>query len=291
VSRSGVVVVALLVLGACSKAPSNVEIAPDQRPLTRLRIASVEPGKDCTAEAPSWPEEKRAYVRHLAKRLEVPVQICPFATMAEAAKALAENRVDFASLDAASYAPYKVSIRPILTPRTPMDLGRTEVALVVATTSPLTKLEDIDRAQLVFAGTSAPRLDGPRRTMAAAGVPKTVLNNARVAGSPSDAAGVLRATPNAAAAFLSADWSRLCRGMSKTDKPCQNLREIWRGRPQVAAAWVVRRDIARESWVRLVGIHIALFEDEPRIARWLAPGTNEIEPTESTALDPARAGK
>jgi hypothetical protein len=69
------------------------------------------------------------------------------------------------------------------------------------------------------------------------------------------------------------------------------LREIWRGRPQAVQAWVVRRDISLESWVRLVGIHVALFEDKPDVAHWLAPLTTEIEPTEATALDPIRTGK
>jgi ABC-type phosphate/phosphonate transport system substrate-binding protein len=281
----------LPMLFACGKTSSQSEVAPDQRPLTQLRIASVEPGKDCMADSASWPTEKRGYISHLAKRMGVPVKICPVANMAEAAKALAEKRVDFASLDPVSYAPFRSDIRPILTPRTPMNLGRTEVALVVAAASPLGKLEDVDRAKLVFAGSSAARLEGPRRTMAAAGVPKAVLDGARKTEGPIEAAAVIRAAPDTAAAYLSADWSRLCRGMSKTDKPCTDLREIWRGRPQAPFAWAVRRDIPRESWARLVGIHVALFEDEPKIARWLAPDTNEIEPTEATALDPARPGK
>lgn len=281
----------LFLLAACNEAPAGVDMAPDRPPLMQLRIATVGAGKDCTAESPSWPKEQRAYVRHLSKRMGVPVQICPVATMAEAAKALSDNRADLAWLDPASYAPYRTSIRPILTPRTPMDLGRAEVALVVGAASRLSKLEDVDRAKLVFAGTSAARLDGPRRTMAAAGVSKAVLDTARVTGSPIEAAAALRASSDTAAAFLSADWSRLCLGTSKTDRPCGDLREIWRGRPQATNAWAVRRDIPRESWVRLVGIHVALFEEEPKIARWLAPGTEEIEPTEATALDPARLGE
>jgi ABC-type phosphate/phosphonate transport system substrate-binding protein len=283
--------VLLLLLGACTKAPSSVDVAPDQRPLTQLRMASVEPGKDCASDSPSWPADKRAYVSHLSKRMDAPVQVCPMATMADAARALAEKRADIALLDPASYAPYRAILRPILTPRIPMDLGRTEVALVVVDAAPFKTLADADRATLVFAGKSAARLDGPRRTMASAGIPKAMLDGARVMEGPIEAAAALRAAPSTAAAFLSADWSRLCRGMGKDDHPCEGLREIWRGRSQAATAWVVRRDIPRESWARLVGIHVALFEEQPTIARWLAPGTSEIEPTEATALDPARGAK
>ncbi len=281
----------LTALVACGKTSSQVDVTPDQRPWTQVRIASVEPGAHCMADSAAWPAEKRGYVRHLAKRMGVPVQICPVSTPAAAAQALVEKRAELAWLDPVSYAPFRATIRPILTPRIPMDLGRTEVALVVAAASPLQKLEDVDRARLVFAGSSSPRLDGPRRTLAAAGIPQAVLDTARVTASPVDAATVIRSAPDTAAAFLSADWSRLCRGTSSTDHPCAGLREIWRGRPQAPNAWAVRRDIPRESWARLVGIHVALFEEEPSIAQWLAPGTKEIEPTEATALDPARAGK
>ena len=79
--------------------------------------------------------------------------------------------------------------------------------------------------------------------------------------------------------------------MGKDDHPCKGLREIWRGRSQAVNAWVVRRDISLESWVRLVGIHVALFEEKPEVAHWLASSTIEIEPTEAGALDPIRTGK
>jgi len=279
----------LLMLGACHKAPvgANAAGAP---PLAQLRLAMVQPGKACASDAPEWPAAERAYVRHLAERMEIPVQVCPVANRAEAAKALADKRADVALLDPASYAPYQASLRPILTQRVPMDLGRTEVVLAVAEASPLRKLEDTDQAALLFAGDSPPRLAGPRRTLASAGVPEARLARARVLSGPSEVASVLHSAPMVAGAFLSADWSRLCRGMGKDDHPCQGLREIWRGRAQAETAWVVRRDIPLESWVRLVGIHVALFQDKPDVAHWLAPNTQEIEPTEAGALDPIRGG-
>jgi hypothetical protein len=82
----------------------------------------------------------------------------------------------------------------------------------------------------------------------------------------------------------SAAWTRLCRGASKSDRPCKGLRELWRGRSIAPEAWAMRRDMPPETWVRLVGIHIALFGDAPAIAAWLAPGATEIEPIEATGL-------
>jgi hypothetical protein len=287
----------LFALGGCQQASDGPVGPPAMPPLSQLRLALVmpgarpDPGADCPTDAPEWPAAQRAYVRHLAERMEVPVRVCAVASTADAARALAENRADFAQLDPAGFAPFKAALRPILTPRTPTDLGRTEVVLAVAAASTLRKLEDADHAALLFAGSSPPQWDGPRRTLASAGVPAAVLSGARVMASPAEAAAALMQAPGAAAAFLSADWSRLCRGTARDDRPCEGLREIWRGRPQAATAWAVRRDISPESWVRLVGIHVALFLEKPDVATWLAPGTNEIEPTEATALDPARAGQ
>lgn len=292
-----VLLVMLLALGACQGGSGRTDQTRAAPPLQRLRIAMVEAagpgaaaaGRPCVADAPDWPGAKRAYVRHLAERMAVPVTVCPVASRGDAARALAERRADIALLDPASYAPYKASLRPILTERVPMDLGRVEVVLAVPDTAPLRTLADADRATLLFAGTAAPRLAGPRLTLVSAGIPAETLARARVLGGPAEADAALRATPGAVAAYLSADWSRLCRGMSKGDQPCRGLRELWRGRLQANTAWVVRRDIPLESWARLVGIHVALFQEKPDVARWLAPNTREIEPTEATALDPIRA--
>lgn len=272
----------------CHSGPQE-SAAASAPPLTRLRIAMEQPGTDCAADSPAWPTQEREYVRHLSARMEIPVEVCPVPGKAEAARALAENRVDLALLDPASIAPWRDRVRPILTQRTPTELGRTEVVLAAADASPLRTLPDADRAALAFAGNSPARLDGPRRTMASAGIPQPVLAGARILASPAEAVAAMRADPKVAVAFLSADWSRLCRGAGKDDHPCTGLRELWRGRAQAAAAWSVRQDIPAESWARLVGIHVALFEDKPEVARWLAPDTTEIEPTEAGALDPARA--
>jgi hypothetical protein len=280
-----------LALVACQKAPMASAGASSAPPLTLLRIAMVQPGTKCAADSPDWPAPERAYVRHLSERMEIPVTVCPVASQADAARAVADKRAEFALLDPASYAPYKAALRPILTQRAPMDLGRTEVVLAVGNGANARQLPDADRATLVFAGKSRPQLDGPRSTLASAGLPAATLAGARVLESPVEVSDLLHTSPGSVGAFLSADWSRLCRGMGKDDHPCTGLREIWRGRPQAVQAWVVRRDISLESWVRLVGIHVALFEDKPDVAHWLAPLTTEIEPTEATALDPIRTGK
>lgn len=290
----GLVLWLLAALGACQASP-EADGPAGAPPLTSLRLAIVMPGAAagaaCIADAPGWPAMQRAYVRHLAERMEVPVTVCPVPTRAAAAKALAERKADLALLDPPSYAPYRAALRPILTQRIPLDLGRTEVVLAVPEGSPVHALADADRAQLLFAGSSPPRLDGPKRTLAAVGMPAATLAGARVLADPADVVAALRATPGAVAVLLSADWSRLCRGLAKDDHPCTGLREAWRGRPPAPTAWVVRRDIPDESWARLVGIHVALFDDKPEVARWLAPDTREIEPTEATALDPPRAAK
>jgi hypothetical protein len=273
-------------LSACNRAPAGETAATGAPPLTELRIAVVQPGSGCATDAPDWPAPERAYIRHLSERMAVPVQVCPVANRAEAAKAIAEKRADIGLLDPASYAPFKDALRPILTPRTPIDLGRVEVILAVSNTSAMRKLTDVGKATLLFAGSSAPRLDGPRRTLASAGLSQSNPASARILASPAEVASVLQNAPDSVGVFLSADWSRLCRGMSRQDRPCEGLRQIWRGRSQAGVAWAVRRDIPRESWVRLVGIHVALFQEAPEAARWLAPGTTEIEPTEAGALDP-----
>lgn len=280
----------LALLAGCSRheAGAAAAMAP---PLTRVRLAVVQSGRGCQSDSPAWPAGARAYVRHLAARMDVPVLLCAVPDEAAAARALAEGKVELALLSPAAYAPVRSAVRPILTGRTPTDLGRTEVVLAASEAAPLRQLADLDRAALVFAGHGPAQFAGPAATLASTGIPASTIAAARFADGPAAVAALLKTDPGLAGAFLSADWSRLCRGMAQNDRPCTGLRTIWRGRRQAASAWSARRDIPRESWARLVGIHVALYNENRPAAQWFAPGTDEIEPTEATALDPARTGR
>lgn len=278
-------------MAACSPSGSSTAVSAGKvAPISRLRVAVVQPGSGCARDAAGWSAGEKAYVAHLTARMALPVELCSYADESAAAKALAAGEVELAALAPAAFAPVRATVRPILTGREPFDLGRTEAVLAVATGSPLKRLEDADQARLVFAGSNPQRLDGPKATLASAGLPPATLDGATIVEGPLAAAALLRADPGRTAGFLSADWSRMCHGTGKGDEPCKDLRVIWRGRRQASRAWCARRDIPKESWARLVGIHVALYDENRMAAEWFAPGTREIEPTEATALDPARSG-
>ena len=279
------VVLLLASLWGCGKQGES-GAAATVPPLAQVRLAVIMPGTGCRSDAPDWPAGARAYVQHLASRMDVPVQLCAVPDAAAAAKALAAGEVELARLDPASYAPVRSVVRPILAARTPIDLGRTAVVLAVGSASSLRELEDLGKARLVFAGHGPAQFTGPAATLASVGIPASAIAAASFADGPAATVAMLRADPGLAGALLSADWSRLCRGTAKDDRPCDGIRQLWRGRAQAASGWSARRDIPKESWARLVGIHVALYNENRPAAEWFAPGTTEIEPTEATALDP-----
>jgi ABC-type phosphate/phosphonate transport system substrate-binding protein len=253
-------------------------------PLAKLRIGFTGIGAgDCATSAPAFSPELKRYLEHLSERLEIPVEACPIADRAEGAKRLADKSIDMALLDPASYAPVAASVRPFLTNRIGT-LGRTEAVVVVAEASPMRQLAEIASKQLVFAGKIPVMWDDPKRALRDAGVGDATLVTAVAAANADAATAALRAGAADAMVLHSAAWTRLCRGASKSDRPCKGLRELWRGRSIASEAWAMRRDMPPETWVRLVGIHVGLFGDAPAIAAWLAPGATEIEPIEATGL-------
>jgi ABC-type phosphate/phosphonate transport system substrate-binding protein len=272
-----------LALSACgSKGDSSGRtLAP---PLSTLRIGftGIGTGK-CTASGPTFSAPLTAYLKHLSERLEIPVEACPLVNRAEGAKKLAGKAIDMTLLDPASYAPVAATVRPFLTKRLGT-LGRTETVLVATDASPIDILAKAEGKRLIFAGKIPVMWDEPQHALRDAKLSKATLGAATATSDSKAAMVAIRAGTADAMVLHSAAYTRLCRGASKSDKPCAGLREVWRGRPIAPEAWAMRRDMPPETWVRLVGIHIALFSDAPDIATWLAPGTTEIEPIEASGL-------
>lgn len=270
--------------GASDKGAAAVQTAP---PLKQLRIAiDAKTTQPCAQDGPDWPAEQRAYARHLADRMEVPVSLCPMATSAETAEALRAGTVDIGLLDHAAHLPVQETVRPILAERIPADLGRVIAVLVVPQASPLKSLAEADKVPLIISRQNDPVLGAVKRTIIDAGISDQTIAAATIFDDAPSAVAALQAGQGKAMILHAAEWFRYCRGEKKNPEPCKAYRTVWTGRSPVDQAWSARRDISLESWARLVGIHVALFDERPDIARWLAPRTTEIAPVEATALDP-----
>lgn len=288
IRRGTIVVLCSLLLVSCSSG-SNAPVPAMVPPLTNLHIGFTGIGSGgCAASGPSYPAPLTRYLKLLSERLEIPVEACPLADRAEGAKKLADEAIDMTLLDPASYAPVAANVRPFLTKRVGT-LGRTETVLIVTDASPIRKLSQAEGKRLIFGGKVPVMADEPKHALHDAKLSDATLNAAVVAADDHAAAAAIRTGAADALVLHSAAYTRLCRGATKRDKPCAGLREVWRGRPIAQEAWAMRRDMPPETWVRLVGIHVALFADAPDIATWLAPGTTEIEPIEATGLGPSSA--
>jgi hypothetical protein len=287
--------VAALMLVACGGSSKDTEAGAARPPkLQQLRIGILAPAASpCRSDAPEWPAAQRKYVQHLASRMEVPVSLCPMAEYSAIAAAIADGRIEMGPVDRAGLAPVAEKIRPILAVRPDTAPGRAIAAVVVREAAPARTLADLAPAagrvgaRLILSRENSDILDGVRRILTSAGFPAASLAAASAQPDAETAAAALRSGAGDAAAVGGAEWYRYCRGTKKDETPCAGLREVWRGREPVAVAWSVSRNIAPESWAQLVGIHIALFLEQPAIAAWLAPGGREITPVEATALEPA----
>lgn len=285
--RSILSLTTLLMLAACGEAESE-ESTKFEIQLKQLRVAvEGKPAAACSADDKSWTAKERDYVRHISARMEIPVLLCPVANKAEAAKALADGKVDMALLDPASIAPVKTKVRPIMTGRIPADIGRVSIVLATTANANVKTLADARQARLALSGANATMLGGVRRTAVAVGFSETALGGALTLPDAPAALSAIKAGKADVLVLYGAEWVRLCRGQEKGDEPCEGLKEIWRGRPMAQTAWSMRTDIPKESWARLLGIHIALPLEKPEIAKWFVPDAAEIEPTEAVALEPA----
>jgi ABC-type phosphate/phosphonate transport system substrate-binding protein len=284
-TRGTLTLLALTLLSACGGTEKEGG-STFQRQIKQLRVAIESKAVgECSADRKSWTPVQRDYVQHISARMEIPVLLCPVANKAQAAKALADGKVDMALLDPASIAPVKDSVRPIMTGRIPADIGRVAIVLVATENSPANDLAAARQARLALSGANTTMLAGVKRTLAAWNFSDSAIAAAQTLADAPDGLAVIKAGKADVLVLYGAEWTRLCRGEEKGDRPCEGLKEVWRGRPAAASAWSVRQDIPKESWARLLGIHIALPQEKPDLARWFIPDAAEIEPTEATALE------
>jgi ABC-type phosphate/phosphonate transport system substrate-binding protein len=237
----------------------------------------------CAAPGTSTPPAPAALAKHLAGRLQMPVQLCPFADPAAAAAALAQGRVDFASLTPAAWPAAKGKARPILTVRPEGGLPRTPI-LAIAKKS----VGKLDAAAVAQRRVIAIKRDPLYYDEALAAV--ATRGGAAIAKAPTplagsfDAAIAAIATGKADVALMPGEqWQAGC----AADKPlCAPYEVAWQDRPVAGSAWVLRAGLPDELRYRLIGIFLPMHLENPQAYAGASGGVKGgFEPTEATALD------
>jgi ABC-type phosphate/phosphonate transport system substrate-binding protein len=273
---------AMLAAFALSAAPTKASA-----PTPALRIASLqERSAPCGPLARTATPGEQAYFRLLAQRLEMPVLSCPVTSRADAARAVASGSADLAVLDADAYRPIAAKARSILTLRSEGEFTRQAIVVATRAQDARRSLAELRGASVVFGGSNRSYYERPLRALADQGVGDGYFGAHAKAASAEAALEMLRDGKVDAMALHAGAWRQVClkvRGKSR----CDELREVWRGRPRARLALVAPNTMSLETRYRLVGIHIAMHHEAPEAFRWAsawAPDAAEFEPTESEAL-------
>ena len=281
--RLPLTVLALALLPAA--APMAASAAP-------FRVASLGPTSACRALPASASAGQKALFSLLAKRLDETVLDCPFPTPEAAAQALAAGQTDLALLTPETYAPLAGKVRAILTVNPKGELGRIPVVAATLAGNPAASLADFKGKRAVFASPAPYDLGVGRRALADQGAGAGFFADETPAGSADAAVAKLRGG-GADLLVLNGDaWQRTCRGIKPQDKPCADLKVIWRGRPRAAAALAVSTAMPAQLRYRLIGIYVAMNLEAPAAfaaASAFAPGGQNFDAAEAEALSPKRA--
>jgi ABC-type phosphate/phosphonate transport system substrate-binding protein len=252
----------------------------------RIGIALGTPGP---CAVPTNDAGAEALAGHLNARLKRPVEICRFATTAEAGAALASNQVDFALLDQAN-APDLAQARALVTPRPDGSIGRIMSVVAAPKSSSIASLNDIAGTRAVFAGQGAAFISGPKTAISDNGGPIEALASETIEATPEQAVERVRTGEGDILVTHVAAWQRLCRGAREGDEPCADFKVVWMGRERAKTAWALRADADRDTLYRLAGILLALNLENPAAFAWMAPGAVELTPVEAGALSPTGSG-
>jgi ABC-type phosphate/phosphonate transport system substrate-binding protein len=257
-----------------------------------FRIAVVAPAAaPCAPPSASAPAGERAYFDLMSKRLGRAVIACPVSGFADGAAGLAAGRFDMAALDDASFPAVKTGVRAAMTLRSPGSVVRVPVIMAVKAGrdgSP----SALKGRTIAFGGSAQVSLDLPRQVLAQQGYGPNLFANELVTQNDVAALEVLRSGKADAVALQAAAWQRQCQGKDPKDRPCADLTVVWRARPQAARAFAIRRDLPDTLRYRLLGVHLAMHQENSAAFAWAAAqlGGNgaDFQPAESQALEPAR---
>jgi ABC-type phosphate/phosphonate transport system substrate-binding protein len=235
----------------------------------------------CAAPNAKTPAAVSALAKHLANRLQLAVQLCPFADPNVAAAALAKGAVDFANLSPAAWPVAKGKGRPILTVRPDGKLPRTPILAVAKKSAGMLNAAAIAKRHVVVIKQEPLAYDAARAAILTRG--GAALGGTPVTGSFAAAIAAL-ASGKADVALMSGDeWKAGC----AADKTvCPPYQVAWHDRPVADSAWVLRAGLPDELRYRLIGIFMAMSLENTQAYAGAAGGVKGVfEPTEATALD------
>jgi ABC-type phosphate/phosphonate transport system substrate-binding protein len=228
-----------------------------------------------------------AFVKHLQKRLSRPITLCGFANHAAAMQALAAGKIELAPSDQASYLPVRDKVRSTLTARPAKGAGRVMALALVTKASSRTGPKLLVGAKPIFVASGEITHDAPLAGLRAAGTDLSKLGREILSGSLDQAAKDLRSGKGDVLILDAGHYQRLCRSDNPNQKPCADLKEIWRGRPAVSQALAVRRDMPSDLRYQLISIYMALHLEAPEafsFATKAMPPVAAFDPTEAEAL-------
>jgi len=237
----------------------------------------------CAAPGAHTPPALAALAKHLSGRLQMAVQLCPFADPAAAATALAQGRVDFAKLTPAAWPAAKGKGRPILTVRPEGRLPRSPILAIVKTSVGRLDAAAIAQRRVIAIKQDPLYYDAARAAVATRGGAAIAGTTTPLAGSFNAAIGALAAGKADVALMPGEQWQAGC----SADKPlCAPYLVAWQDRPVADSAWVLRAGLPDELRYRLIGIFLPLHLENAQAYAGASGGVKGVfEPTEAAALD------
>jgi ABC-type phosphate/phosphonate transport system substrate-binding protein len=273
------------------KAPSSAVAPPaDFKLAVQRELIGAGNGGSATQPAQDCPQISgdaalEAYRQFLAKRLERPVVICGFATQSDVTTAMLAQKVDMAVLQPESGKPAQAGLRAILAPRFEPLSGRVLGVALAMKSSGITSLNQRPGLRPIFIGTEPPSRAIILEGITDHGFDVTQLADEVIADENTGYA-ALKSNRGDVLLVTAGARQRVCRAIDQKTG-CDDLIELWRGRPTAPVAFVVRNEMAEADRYQLVGVHVAMHKQNPEAFAFIAklmPGAIMLDPTEAGAL-------
>jgi ABC-type phosphate/phosphonate transport system substrate-binding protein len=250
-----------------------------------LRIAIPGLGSE-GCQAVSTDTAATAYMAHLQKRLAKPVLLCGAKDSAAAAQALKAGEVEMALLDSQSFIAVKDQTRAILAPRFDPAQGRVLTVAMTLTSSGKDNLEKLNGGRPIFIGETPPSRDIPLQALADHGL-ETKNFGPQIFATEITGFKALQDGKGDMLIITAGARQRICRAEDPKGGICPGAIEAWRGRPTAPKAFVVSNNMSEADRYQLIGIHIAMHNDNPAALAFISsllPNAIMLDPTEPSAL-------
>lgn len=256
-----------------------IQAMAQQEQVAPLRIAlkagaAVEQETNCYGVNDAANEGAKSYLSFLNSRFDQGIEICPVSSFKNAAKLAKEGEVDIAWVDRESFKSISDDWRPFLSPLEHGQITRAAIVILRRKSDDTFNLKEVDTTKIGFLGIQPEHLyvDSALQVFSQNELDVSQPEKGQLYRGTKSLFAALRSKEIDLVALDITSWGRECEVLDPSKNPCSDFDLVLKEKAFLEDGLVVREDLSKALFYRLVSVHISLPFEAPKGLQWMSNG-------------------